>query len=321
VQALPGVRSTAIVTWPPLWGGERVRVASEGDPTPPSERKQIRYRAVSADYFQTLGLQVMRGRNFRTPDYGQAVAIVNEALSRQFLPNQDPIGKRLLLSVRPGDSIPTRTTSVEIIGIAPPTADGDFTDLKQPQLVELQQTPDGSPWFIVRTESNPMSVVNNLRRAVQAIDPDQPLAALQTMDDPIVGQLSEVAAGMKLLGAFAALALLLSALGIYGVIAYFITQRRHEVGIRMALGAGRQQVLRLILGQAFKLALVGIAVGLFVAWGVTRSLSAALFGISPTDPVTFAGAAAVLFIIAVLAAYIPATRATKVDPMIALRYE
>jgi predicted permease len=319
VQVLPGVHSSAIVTWPPLWGGERVRAASEGDPTPPSERKQIRYRAVSADYFQTLSLQVMRGRNFRTSDYGSAVAIINEALSRQFLPNQDPIGKRLLLSVRPGDS--AMTTSLEIIGIMPPTADGDFTDLKQPQLVELQQTPDGSPWFIVRTESNPMSVVNNLRRAVQAIDPDQPLAALQTMDDPIAGQLSEVAAGMKLLGAFAMLALLLSALGIYGVIAYFITQRRHEVGIRMALGAGRQQVLRLILGQAFKLALVGIAVGLFVAWGVTRSLSAALFGISPTDPVTFAGAAAVLFIIAVLAAYIPATRATKVDPMIALRYE
>jgi putative ABC transport system permease protein len=174
---------------------------------------------------------------------------------------------------------------------------------------------------MVRTETNPLSVVKDLRRAVQSVDPDQPLAALQTMDDPITGQLSEVAASMKLLAAFATLALLLSALGIYGVIAYFISRRRHEMGIRMALGAGRRQVLHLILGQALKLALMGIGVGIFVAWGVTRSLSAALFGISPTDPFTFAGAAVVLFIIAVLSAYIPATRATKVDPMIALRYE
>jgi putative ABC transport system permease protein len=322
VQAVPGVRSAAIVTWPPLWGSDRVRVAKEGDPTPPSEWTQIRgYRAATTDYFQTLGLQVIRGRNFRKSDYGSPVAIINETLARLFLPNQDPIGKHLILSTRPTDSTSPRIASVEIIGIMPPTADGNFTNLNQPQLVELKQTLDGSPWFIVRTESNPMAVVNNLRRAVQAIDPDQPLAALQTMDDPIAGQLSEVAAGMKLLAAFAALALLLSALGIYGVIAYFLTQRRHEVGIRMALGAGRQEVLRLILGQALKLAIVGVGLGLFVAWGVTRSLSAALFGISPTDLATFATAAAVLFVIAVLAAYIPATRATKIDPMIALRYE
>jgi ABC-type antimicrobial peptide transport system permease subunit len=141
------------------------------------------------------------------------------------------------------------------------------------------------------------------------------------MDDPISGQLSEVAASMKLLAAFATLALLLSALGIYGVIAYFINRRRHEMGIRIARGAGSRQVLNLILGQALKLALIGIGVGIFVAWGVTRSLSAALFDISPTDPLTFAGAAVVLSIIAVLSAYIPAIRATKLDPMIALRYE
>jgi putative ABC transport system permease protein len=321
VREVLGVHSAAIVTWPPLWGGERIRAAREGDPTPPSERPQIRYRAVTTDYFQTLGVQVIRGRNFRTSDYGSPVAIINEALSRLFLPNQDPIGKHLILSTRLTDSTSTRIASVEIIGIVPPTADGNFTDLNQPQLIELKQTPDGSPWFIVRTEGNPLGVVNNLRRAAQAIDPDQPLAALQTMDDPIAGQLSEVAAGMKLLAAFAALALLLSALGIYGVIAYFITQRRHEVGIRMALGAGRHEVLRLILGQALKLACLGVGVGLLVAWGVTRTLSAALFGISPTDLATFAAGAAVLFVIALLAAYIPATRATKVGPMVALRYE
>jgi predicted permease len=322
VQAVPGVRSAAIVTWPPLWGSDRVRVAKEGDPTPPSEWTQIRgYRAATTDYFPTLGLQVIRGRNFRKSDYGSPVAIINEAMSRLFLPNQDPVGKHLILSTRLGDSTSTRIASVEIIGILPPTADGNFTNLNQPQLVELKETPDGSPWFIVRTESNPLSVVNNLRRAVQAVDPDQPLAALQTMDDPIANQLSEVGGGMKLLAAFAALALLLSALGIYGVIAYFITQRRHEVGIRMALGAGRHEVLRLILGQALKLAILGVGLGLFVALGVTRSLSAALFGISPTDPATFATAATVLFIVALLAAYIPANRATKVDPMIALRYE
>ncbi len=321
VRAVPGVRSASIVTWPPLLGTEFVRISNEGNPNPPSEWPQIRgYRGATADYFQTLGVQVIRGRNFRTSDYGTPVAIINEELRRQLLPDRNPIGAHL--NFRLVGSPSTRNIrSVEIIGIVPNTADGRFDVLNRPQLVELKKTPDGSPWFMVRTETNPLSVVKDLRRAVQTVDPDQPLAALQTMDDPIAGQLSEVAASMKLLAAFATLALLLSALGIYGVIAYFITRRRHEVGIRMALGAGRQQVLHLILGQALKLAFIGIGVGVFVAWGVTRTLSAALFGISPTDPVTFAGAATILFIVAVLAAYIPATRATKVDPMIALRYE
>jgi putative ABC transport system permease protein len=321
VRAVPGVRSASIVTWPPLWGSELVRISTEGNPTPPSEWPQIKgYRAATADYFQTLGVQVTRGRNFRTSDYGTPVAIINEELRRQLLPDGNPIGAHL--NLRLVDSPSTKSiTSVEIIGIVPNTADGRFTVLNRPQLVELKKTPDGSPWFIVRTETNPFSVVKDLRRAVQSIDPDQPLAALQTMDDPISGQLSEVAASMKLLAAFATLALLLSALGIYGVIAYFINRRRHEMGIRIALGAGSRQVLNLILGQALKLALIGIGVGIFVAWGVTRSLSAALFDISPTDPLTFAGAAVVLSIIAVLSAYIPAIRATKLDPMIALRYE
>jgi putative ABC transport system permease protein len=321
VRAVPGVRSASIVTWPPLWGSELVRISTEGNPTPPSEWPQIKgYRAATADYFQTLGVQVTRGRNFRTSDYGTPVAIINEELRRQLLPDGNPIGAHL--NLRLVDSPSTKSiTSVEIIGIVPNTADGRFTVLNRPQLVELKKTPDGSPWFIVRTETNPFSVVKDLRRAVQSVDPDQPLAALQTMDDPISGQLSEVAASMKLLAAFATLALLLSALGIYGVIAYFINRRRHEMGIRIARGAGSRQVLNLILGQALKLALIGIGVGIFVAWGVTRSLSAALFDISPTDPLTFAGAAVVLSIIAVLSAYIPAIRATKLDPMIALRYE
>jgi putative ABC transport system permease protein len=321
VRAVPGVRSASIVTWPPLWGSELLRISTEGNPTPPSDWPQIKgYRAATADYFQTLGVQVIRGRNFRTSDYGTPVAIINEELRRQLLPDGNPIGAHL--NLRLVDSPSTKSsTSVEIIGIVPNTADGRFTVLNRPQLVELKKTPDGSPWFIVRTETNPFSVVKDLRRAVQSVDPDQPLAALQTMDDPISGQLSEVAASMKLLAAFATLALLLSALGIYGVIAYFVNRRRHEMGIRIALGAGSRQVLNLILGQALKLALIGIGVGIFVAWGVTRSLSAALFDISPTDPLTFAGAAVVLSIIAVLSAYIPAIRATKLDPMIALRYE
>jgi predicted permease len=315
-RTLPGIASAAVVSGPPLYSGETVAVRKEDDSRPANELPTVRYRAASADYFRMLGVRIVHGRDFRASDADSTVAIVNDVMAREFWPDESPIGKQI--------SIVTGSKQViwrEVIGVMPDMRDRGLVEEKRAQIVELNSVPEGSPWLMVRTVSDPRNFVRPLRQAVANVDKDQPIASLQTMQQAVARQYSEEVAGVKFFGLFAALALLLAAFGIYGVVAYFFAQRRQEMGVRLALGAGRSQIYRVIFGQSLKIAIAGITLGLLLSAAVTRFIRAALYEVSPTDPATFAGAALVLLGVAIFAAWAPARRAARVDPIEALRYE
>src|SRR5260370_25719216 len=276
----------------------------------------VRYRDASGDYFRMLGVQIVRGRDFRASDADSTVAIVNDVMARDLWPDESPIGKQI--------SIVTGLKQVvwrEVIGVMPDMRDRGLVEEKRPQIVELNSVPEGSPWLMVRTLADPRQFVRPLRQTVANVEKDQPIPSLQTMPQVVARQYNEELAGMKFFGIFAAVALLLAAFGIYGVVAYFFAQRRQEMGVRAALGAGRYQIYRVIFGQSLKIAIAGITLGLLLAAAVTRFIPAALYEVSPTDPATFAGAALVLFGVAIFAAWAPARRAARVDPIEALRYQ
>ena len=321
VRQIPGVEAAAVGTVVPLTGNHsRSDVTIEGLPTPgPGEFPHPDYHAVSSAYTSTMGIPLLRGRTFADSDNETAplVGLVNATMARRFWTNGDPIGKRILRG-HPGEN----EKWVTIVGVV---ADTKLYGLDNPARLEVyypfRQQPNSDMSLVVRSTVDPASLTSSIRAAVAAIDKDQPIFDIHTMQQLVDDSISTRRLTLVLLGIFSALAVILAAIGIYGVMAYSVALRTQEIGIRMALGAQRQDVLRLVLGQGARIAFFGVAIGLAVAGVLARLLSSLLFSVSASDPFTFASVAVLLIAVALLACYIPARRALHVDPIIALRYE
>jgi putative ABC transport system permease protein len=277
---------------------------------------------VSRDYFKTLEIPLMRGRFFTDKDKDAAhVIIINEEMAKHYFPQQDPIGKRL----QTGDPDPKAPWET-IVGVVGNVKYSGLDSPPTPQLYVPFNSADWLGWahsmyLAVRTSGNPSSLVPDIRHALGSLDKDIPLANVASMDQLLEKSVAEQRFRTWLLGGFAALALLLASVGIYAVISYSVGQRTREIGIRMALGARPQDVLRLVLSQAAGLAAIGVLIGMVGAFALTRTMSSLLFSVSASDPMSFAGACLILISVALLASFIPARRATKVNPVAALRYE
>ena len=266
---------------------------------------------VSPGYFYTLGIPVLKGRTFTDHDDEQAlkVAVVNEALARHLWPTEDPIGKQF-------------THDLTVVGVVGNTRhEGLSQETEAEFYVPYLQSPGDSMQLAVRTAADPDSMVSAVRAQVRDVDPDQPLYHVATLQQVLSESLAPRRLNLLLLGIFAGIALTLATVGIYGVMAFSVTQRTHEIGIRMALGAERRNVLGLIVRQGLRLTLIGVALGAAGAWALTSFLASFLFGVAPRDPATFVLVSLALVAVSILACYIPARRATRVDPMVALRYE
>jgi predicted permease len=323
VKTLPGVAAAGYTTAVPLTGMTSIGLSLEGRQADPNTGWNAVHRQISPDYFQAMGLAVHQGRAFNERDDERAtpVAVVNETMARQFWPGEDPLGKRFKVGPLEGSNpwltVVGIVADVRQMGVDAPVKAEMYVPYWQAAPYTLFVPRD----LVIRTSVAPSSLVPAVRQAIREVDPNQPVANVRTMDEVLGRVTAQRTLGMQLLTAFAALGLLLAALGIYGVLSYFVVQHTPEIGVRMALGAQRSDVLKLVIGRGMKLALAGIVVGLFGALLLTRAMSRLLFGVSAIDPLTFAGVAALLALVAFLACYIPARRATKVDPMVALRYE
>jgi putative ABC transport system permease protein len=318
LKAQPGVEGIGFINSLPMSGsGGTSTFVFEGRPAPPAgQYPEANYRIASLDYFSTMKIPLARGRNFNAQDRSDApgVVIINETLARLYFQNEDPIGKRLLR--------PDGTNPREIIGVVGDVKHFGLEDEAEAYIyLPLAQNACGSLALALRSAVDPQQMAALVRREVSALDRDQPVVDIKNMEQRIAEMMSPRRLTVFLLGIFASVAMVLAAVGIYGVIAYSVTQRTHEFGIRLALGAQRGDIIRLVIGQGMWLVIIGLAVGLAGAFVVTRLLESLLFQVKPGDPLTFAAVAALLSTVALLACYIPARRATKVDPMIALRYE
>ena len=318
ISGLPGVVAVGASQSLPIQGDYLLGFNIQGrPPVPPEEAKSTNYYAVTPDYFKAMGIPLIRGRLFTDRDKGksQPVAIINETMASQYFPGEDPIGKAINVTQGP-------EKFREIVGIV-----GDVKQygLARPSTLQTyepySQMPFSGVSLVVRTEGNPAALSGAIRSEVLAIDKEQPVSRIRTFDQIIYDSVQQQRFLMLLLGVFAAVALILAAVGLYGVMSYAVTQRTHEIGIRMALGASGGNVLRLIVGYGMMLAALGVAIGLAGAFVVTRLMETLLFSISTTDPLTFAGLSLLLTGVALVACVAPARRAIKVDPMLALRHE
>ncbi len=316
LAGLPGVESVGFITELPLTGQPNdAPFTVEGrPPVSPDEKFGADFRRVNQNYFQALRIPLLRGRNFTEQEVRDSakVLVVSEGLVNTVFPNEEALGKRLLtvLSDKP----------FEIVGIV-----GDIRhrslEFQPYATMYLPTVQSGRMNVVLRTQGDPLSVVPAVRKEVTAIDREQPIAAVRTMDEWVDRSTATPRYRTTLFGLFAALAMILAATGIYGVMSYSVVQRTHEIGIRMALGARRGDVLRLVVRQGMLLVVVGLGIGLVAAFMLTKVMNSLLFGVTSKDPITFVVVAGTLMLVALIACYIPARRATKVDPLTALRYE
>jgi putative ABC transport system permease protein len=316
VSALPGVRLAGTTDVIPLTSDlDRTRFAVEGAPAPePGNFPVCQTRAVSPDYFRVMQIPLIKGRYFTEADFRKSRIIINETMARRFFPHQDPVGREILMGV-----LDPNPAKIPIVGVVADSRDIQPYADAQPEIYwPFVNSLDN---LVIRTSTEPMGLATPVRNAVLAIDKDQPTYDIRTMDQILSESLAPRRFSMLLLDGFAALALLLAAIGTYSVISFSVEHRTHEIGIRMALGAERRDVLGMVIGQGLKLVLTGVAIGVAGALALTRFLSSLLYGVKPTDPLTFIAVSLILIVVALLACYIPARRAAKVDPMVALRYE
>jgi len=322
VSGIPGVRNAAISNSSsvPMAGRQGNTIFTiEGDAVTNDNIPTVQAGNVSPDYFRTMEIPLKRGRFFTDADDRQAprVVIIDEALAERYFANRDPVGLR----IRPGG--PTSTQPwMTIVGIVGNVKSDGFDQPNQPRLYfAIFQNPAKALSIYLKTDVAPLALTQALRGQIHAVDRDLPVFGETTMTQVAAESMSRRKFTMQLIGLFGILALLLAGVGIYGVIAYSVTQRTREIGIRVALGASRSAILRWVLKQGMILTVVGIAVGLIGAFLLTRLLRSLLFGVAPTDIVTYGALAILLTVVALIACYVPARRATKVDPLIALRYE
>jgi len=315
IENLPGVSSAGVTTMLPLSGSNSASTFSIPGRTPPADLPSVNLRAVSPGYFRTMEIPLLRGRMFTERDTaGRAtLCLINETLARRYFPDEDPIGKRIAIA----------TDERKIIGVVGDVRHKTLDAEAGPELYSpYLQKP--VPYINIIARSNSLdeaSLMAAVRGAIRQVDKDQTISKSRTMEMLLSQSVAQPRFNTLLFSLFAAVALTLAAVGIFGVMNYTVTQRTHEIGIRLALGARKTDVMRLVVGQGMALAALGVVVGLVGAFVVTRVTASLLYGVSTTDPIVFAGVALLLTLVAFLACYLPARRATKVDPMIALRYE
>jgi putative ABC transport system permease protein len=322
VKALPGVGQAATVFPLPLSGRNYFLAFSVfGRPERPGAVPlSAIVRRVSPGLFETLGIRLVRGRVFDEHDSVTApgVAVINQTLAALVFKGQDPLGQRLTF----GDSADGKARWLTIVGVVEDVKQNALSDEPRNEIYEPQlQDPEPAAALVVRASGDPRALVAPIRRVVLGLDPDLPVYRIRIYDELVADSLAANRLSTSLLGLFAALALVLAAVGVYGVISYSVVQRTHEMGIRMALGAHRWDVLRLVVGQGMGLVAIGLGAGLLGAWFATRALASQLYGVSPRDPVTFTFVPLLLATVALFANYLPARRATQVDPLVALRQE
>jgi len=324
IGAVPGVRSVTMENFPPLTGlGAATGVHLLSQPQVSlMDLPVANVRVVGPEYFSTMSIPLRAGRLFNEREMAEEkhVAIINQAFADKYLNGVNPLGQKAVIYMK--SLAESGNQPSEIIGVVGDVRQMGLDVAAEPTVYwPIPELVYSGMTILVRTSGDPLSVVPAIHAELQQLDREQPMASIATMEQLLADSLSRARFTMLLLGIFAAVALLLAAVGIYGLIAYSVTQRTQELGIRIALGAQRRDVLRLVLGQGTRLTLLGLALGIAAALGITRLLASLLFGISATDPLTFAGVAALLAFVALLACFIPARRATRVDPIVALRYE
>jgi putative ABC transport system permease protein len=317
IRALPGVTAVGAIDSLPLGGHQRAwTFRKEGQTLAPSERPVSGFQIATTDYFHAMGMRIRRGRAFAESDRDGSpqVAIVNESFARQFYPNEDPLGQRIIIR--------NRLEAREIVGVVNDIRHFGPDKSPAPEMyVPYNQLVVGAVPLVVRTKSEPEALIGAVREEIRAVDREVAIGKVRTMTQMMSATLAERRFALLLLGGFAVVALSLAAIGIYGVMAYAVTQRTREIGIRIAMGAQTSDVLKLIIKQGLSLSLIGVVVGLVGSFALTRLMTDLLFGVSATDPLTFIVIALLLAFVMLLACWIPARRATKVDPMVALKCE
>lgn len=318
IQQLPGVTSVALVRALPFSGngGTNPIILPDRESPPKGQEPQVMTNTAMPNYFETIGIPFIKGRLFNDQDRigTPSVFIVNQTMARRFWPNEDPLGKPIKLA---GDE-----ATGTVVGVVGDAKHYWLDEETKPQMyAPLNQNPGIFATVVIRTSVEPLSLTEPVRQAIWKADPDQPMWKIRTVEFLVNRTVADRKFLMALMGIFALLALVLATLGLYGVISYLVNQRNQEIGIRMALGAQARDILGMILRQGMALVLAGVILGLAAAWLLTRLMARLLYQVSATDPATFAGIALLLIVVASLACYLPARRATKVDPLVALRDE
>ncbi|MHB1223780.1 MAG: ABC transporter permease [Gemmatimonadaceae bacterium] len=317
-RALPGVQAAAVADGVPMGGAGYITFAIEGRTPPPDAGEDLQPFAVSPEHFAALGIPLRSGRLFTTGDAGDApdVVVINEEMARRFFDGRDPVGRRITF----GDPADTAATWRTVVGVVGNVAQEGVTAAPYPQLyLPIAQNPSRAVVVELRTAGDPMALAAAARQVVRSMDAELPVTEMRTMEDRVAADLARPRINVVLIGIFAGVALLLAAVGIYGVISYTVVQRTREIGIRMALGANTEDVRRLVVRQGMTPVLGGIGIGLVAAVVASRLLRSLVYGVSTTDPLTFVLVALFLAAVALLATYLPARHATRVQPVIALR--
>jgi putative ABC transport system permease protein len=324
LRALPGVRAADAVMGLPLSGlNFIISFQVEGrPPIPPAQQPAMEVRVATPGYFSTVGIPLKRGRGFTEADRAGTprVVLITESAARQFFPNEDPIGKKIKLGWGRGPGKPR--AGGEVVGIVGDVKEAGLDEPNPPQIyMPFRQWPVGFMSVVLKTATPPTSLADAAREEVYAVDSNLPVSNVRTLDEVVARSISQPRFYMLLLTIFAAVALLLAAIGIFGVLSYAVAQRTREIGIRMALGAQERTVISLVVREAMTLVMLGVVSGTIAALLLSRTMTRMLFSVTPTDPTTFASVAAALLVVALFASYLPARRATRVDPIVALRTE